>query len=126
VARERTHRRQWRFYETAGGAKPVRAFLDELPSADAAEVVAAMKYLAVEGMRAARHLRGDIWEVRVDGANRTYRVLFSSEGRFGQVLLALEGFTKKTQKTPARTIDLAARRLADWKKRGADTGKARK
>ena len=85
-----------------------------------------MKYLAVEGMRAARHLRGDIWEVRVDGANQTYRVLFSSEGRFGQVLLALEGFTKKTQKTPARTIDLAARRLADWKKRGADTGKARK
>jgi len=85
-----------------------------------------MKYLAVEGMRAARHLRGDIWEVRVDGAKRTYRVLFSSEGRFGQVLLALEGFTKKTQETPARTIDLAARRLADWKKRGADTGKARK
>jgi hypothetical protein len=43
----------------------VQAFLDQLSAADAAEVVAAMKDVAREGLRAARHLRGDIWEVRV-------------------------------------------------------------
>ena len=38
--------------------------------------------------------------------------------------VALEGFTKKTQKTPARTIQLAERRLADWRGRGKETKKS--
>jgi phage-related protein len=45
-------------------------------------------------------------------------VLFSPEGRAQQVLLALEAFAKKTQRTPPRTIELAERRLADWRSRG--------
>jgi phage-related protein len=35
----------------------------------------------------------------------------------GQVLLALEGFSKKQQKLPKRHLDLAKRRLADWRRR---------
>jgi phage-related protein len=110
--------RRWRFYETASGAKPVQSFLDDLTAAEAAEVVAAMKDVAREGLPFARHLRGDIWEVRVEAERKALRVLFSSEGRFQQVLLALEGFTKKTQKTPTRTIEFAERRLPEWKSRG--------
>ena len=49
---------------------------------------------------------------------QAFRVLFSPEGRAQQVLLALGAFTKKTQKTPARTIELAERRLSDWRSRG--------
>jgi phage-related protein len=111
-------RKRWRFYETASGAKPVQAFLDNLSASEAAEVVAAMKEVAREGLRFARHLRGDVWEVRVETERKAYRVLFSSEGRSQQVLLALEAFTKKTQKTPARTIELAERRLSEWRGRG--------
>ena len=70
-------------------------------------------------MVAARHLDGDIWEVRVDGDRVIYRILFAEEGARGRVLLALEGFKKKTQKTPLATIQLAKRRLADWRRRGA-------
>ena len=77
-----------------------------------------MKQVAREGLRFARHLRGDIWEVRIDAERKAFRVLFSAEGRAQQVLLALEAFTKKAQKTPVRTIDLAERRLADWRRRG--------
>ncbi len=69
-------------------------------------------------MRAARHLRSEIYEVRVSGENRIYRVLFATEGRYSQVLLALEAFDKKTQKTPPAKIELAQERLADWRKRG--------
>jgi phage-related protein len=47
-----------------------------------------------------------------------YRILFAEEGSRSQVLLALEGLKKKTQKTPRTTIDLAKRRLADWRRRG--------
>jgi len=112
------HRRRWRFYETVSGAKPVQAFLDNLTAAEAAEVVAAMKEVAREGLRFARHLRGGIWEVRIGPERKAFRVLFSPEGKFQQVLLALEAFTKKTQKTPARTIQIAERRLADWRSRG--------
>ena len=112
------HRRQWRYYETEAGNKPVKKFIDELSDADAAEVFAGMRDVARLGLSEARHLRDDIYEVRVDGENRAYRVLFAAEGRFKQVLLALEGFAKKTQKTPPRTIGLAEKRLTDWRMRG--------
>jgi len=111
-------RKRWRFYETTTGAKPAQAFLDKLTATEAAEVVAAMKEVAGGGLRLARHLRDDIWEVRVEAERKAFRVLFSPEGRSQQVLLALVAFTKKTQKTPARTIQLAERRLADWRRRG--------
>jgi len=117
------HHRQWRFYESEAGNRPVKAFLDDLPAADAAEIAASMEHVAAQGLDAARHVRGDIWEVRVNGENRIYRVLFSAEGRFKQVLLALEGFTKKTQKTPAKTTQLAERRLSEWRNRGKEKKK---
>jgi hypothetical protein len=43
------------------------------------------------------------------------RLGFSPEGKAQQVLLALEAFTKKTQKAPTRTIVLAERRRARGK-----------
>jgi phage-related protein len=77
-----------------------------------------MKEVTREGLRSARHLRGDIWEVRVEAGSAAFRVLFSPEGQAQQVLLALEAFSKKTQKTPVRMIRLAEQRLADWRHRG--------
>lgn len=77
-----------------------------------------MEEVADIGLRAARHLRGDIYEVRADTETQTFRVLFSAEGRYGQVFLSLVAFSKKTQKTPAREIELAEKRLRDWRTRG--------
>ena len=119
----REYRRRWRFYETETGNKPVKNFLDGLSDSDAAEVIAGMRDLAKPGLVASRHLRRDIWEVRVQGENRIFRVLFAPEGRFGQVLLALEAFAKKTQKTPPATISLAEKRLSDWRRRGVTARK---
>lgn len=114
-------RRQWRAYQTASGACPVKEFIDGLSDVDAAAVVAAMADVAVNELTAARHLRGDIYEVRASGDRVIYRVLFSPEGRHGQVLLALEAFQKKTQKTPPRVLLLAEKRLADWRGRGSSS-----
>jgi phage-related protein len=96
----------------------VEEFIDELSDSDAAAVLAGMEEVRDRGLRAARRLDGDIWEVRVDGDRVIYRILFAEEGSRGQVLLALEGFNKKTQKTPPSVIKMAARRLADWRRRG--------
>lgn len=84
-----------------------------------------MKEIREEGLKAARHLDGDIYEVRADGTEVIYRILFAPQGRYKQVLLALEGFKKKTQKTPPKTIQLAKRRLRDWKRRGSEKKRSR-
>jgi len=79
-----------------------------------------MKDVQRNGLRVAKHLRGPIHEVTADGEAATFRVLFASVGRKENVLLALEAFSKKTQKTPAHTLKLAERRLADWIARGRE------
>ena len=79
-----------------------------------------MKDVEQNGLRAARHLDGDIYEVRADGNRVTYRVLFAAEGSKNRILLALHAFNKKTQATPREVISLAKRRLTDWRSRGAN------
>ncbi|MSO42466.1 MAG: hypothetical protein EXQ70_11355 [Solirubrobacterales bacterium] len=64
-AREIKHR--WRDYSTESGARPVKEFLRKLSDEDLASVVAAMKDVRQHGLRGARHLEGNIYEVRADG-----------------------------------------------------------
>src|ERR1017187_6864600 len=113
---ERQLRRRWRFYRTAAGHEPVADFLDSLARADRAAIAAQLREVVLEGVIAARHLRGEIHEVRAEGDRQSFRVLFAQEGR-GRVLLALEALSKKTQRTPPEAIRLAERRLADWRAR---------
>jgi phage-related protein len=96
----------------------VKKFLDSLSDEDAADVIAAMKMVAREGIRAAKHVESEIYEVRAEGDRQTFRVLFAQEGERDQVLLALEAFSKKQQRLPRETIELAKRRLRDWRARG--------
>jgi phage-related protein len=111
-------KRRWRDYRTPGGRRPVREFIAGLSDHDAAAVVAGMKDVQRNGLRVSKHLRGPIYEVTSDGEAATFRVLFASVGRRENVLLALEAFSKKTQKTPPPKLKLAERRLADWVARG--------
>lgn len=112
--------RRWRDYRTRGGRRPVKDFIDSLSDEDAAAVVAAMREVKVEGLAAARHLEGEIYEVRANGNRVIYRVLFASQGKRGQILLSLQAIRKKTQKTPIQSIRLAKRRLRDRKKQGEE------
>lgn len=77
-----------------------------------------MREVRQQGLKAARHLDGPIYEVRADGKGVIYRVLFAPQGQRKQILLSLEAFKKKTQTTPVEKIALAKRRLRDWEKRG--------
>ena len=56
--------------------------------------------MRAHGTSVARHVRQDIYEVRAFYNTKAYRILFACEGRFHHILLALEGFQKKTQQTP--------------------------
>ena len=110
--------RWWRQYRTSSGSMPVREFVDALDPQDSEAIRAAMRDVALFGRSAARHLRGDIYEVRVRGPIHAWRVLFSAEGSRHHVLLAHSAFEKKTQKRPDRELELAERRLRDWRSRG--------
>jgi hypothetical protein len=85
---------RWRIYTTESGRSPVRDFLQELGDAELEQVLAAMKAVVILGNSAARHLRGDIYEVRASCDGRAFRILFANEGKQKQILLALEGFEK--------------------------------
>ena len=101
------------------GARPAQDFLLGLPTPARDAVLAALGEVEAQGLRAARHLRGEIYEVRAAHAGQQFRVLFAQEAWGGHILLALEAFSKKTQRTPPRLIDLAEARLRDWRARGA-------
>jgi len=119
------YRRHWRFYRSVAGREPVREFLDQLSDEDSVAVAAAMKEVRNAGRAHidVNHLRGDIRQIEVDGQSVIYRLLFAEEGRFSQVLLALEIVNKKWQSAKSRHIHLAERRLADWRGRGGRQGR---
>jgi phage-related protein len=60
----------------------------------------------------ARHLTGKLWELRVPSGGQAYRVLYFAYAEHRFVLL--HAFSKKTQKTPRREIDVALRRMTEF------------
>lgn len=96
-----------------------------LDDSQRAAITDAMRGIREKGQRdgGARKLRGRIWEVRVDQGEIIYRLTFASVSSRGRILLALDGFEKKTQKTPPAKIDLAIDRLKDWEARGEQAKK---
>jgi phage-related protein len=66
------------------------------------------------GMPLCRSMGGGLWEVRSNlPSARIARVLFCDEGN---QLVALHGFIKKTQKTPATELKLAKKRMKEMKR----------
>lgn len=121
-------KRRWRPYTSAGsGGRPGRspvveklAEIAKLDPRDASSINAEQKLVSAQGLRrrTVRHLRGEIYEIRVSGRRGEYRLLFAADGRRRQILLSLHLFEKKTMATPRKLIDLAEDRLADWRRRG--------
>ena len=100
-----------RFYATTTGSEPVREFLMDLASDDRRTVgiqIARVEYGWPIGMPVCRHIRDGVYEVRVNiSSGRIVRVLFTP---FDGEAILLHAFVKKTQKTPAKDIDLAIQR----------------
>lgn len=106
-------------YRSSSGQSPVEDFLQELAERDRAKVMAALDYLSQQGPALRRphaaHVQGKLWELRVSLGRNEYRLLyFFLEG---QVVVVAHGFVKKTQGIPAREIETAARRMADYVER---------
>ncbi|MFZ4624958.1 MAG: type II toxin-antitoxin system RelE/ParE family toxin [Rhodoferax sp.] len=108
------------FYRSASGDEPVREWLKALDKADRqaiGEDIAYVQYKWPIGKPRVDHLQGSIWEVRSKIGNRIARVLFAVEGA---EMILLHAFIKKTRQTNPSDIELAGKRLKEWKNGQAD------
>ena len=60
-----------------------------------------------------RHVRGQLWEIRLKGKAGIARALYVTANE--QRVVILRAFIKKTEKTPAGEIDLALQRGKEFK-----------
>jgi phage-related protein len=103
------------FYRSESGDEPVREWLKALDMVDRktiGEDIAYVQYKWPIGKPRVDHLRGSVWEVRSKIGNRIARVLFAVEGA---EMILLHAFFKKTQQTNPADIELATKRLKEWK-----------
>jgi phage-related protein len=111
---DRKQKLQIVFYATANEREPVREWLKSLDKPD--RIAIGTDILAVQmgwplGLPLCDSLGNGLWEVRSKlPGRRIARVIFAFDA--GAIVL-LNGFMKKTQKTPANEIDLAVKRLKE-------------
>lgn len=99
------------FYKTEAGKEPVREWLKSLPREEKKIIGQDIKTVQFGwplGMPLVRKLEKDLWEVRSRLPNRIARVIFTVSD---EIMVLLHGFIKKSQKTPARDLNLARKRL---------------
>ena len=99
------------FFRLDSGREPVRDWLKEMDRDSRRAIGQDIKTLQLGwpvGMPLARKMGPDLWELRSQmriGIARTFFTLYK-----GNIVL-LHGFAKKSQKTPAKEISVAKRRL---------------
>ena len=63
------------------------------------------------GRKRSRHLRGKLWELRLNGRDGIGRTLYVTAS--GRRVIILHAFVKKSQKTPAAALVLAEKRAKE-------------
>ena len=109
--------REIHFYRTASGQCPVEEFLDGLGPKQAQKIawtLQVVKELPMVPRQYFKKLEGtdELWEVRAEFGGDAFRLLGFWDA--GRLVVLTNGFAKKTQKTPAREIELAEQRKRDY------------
>ena len=97
------------FYKKEDGSKPLGEFIKSLDVKMKAKVVGNLHLLEEYGNYAteplSKHLEDGIFELRTILGNNIIRVLYFFDKE--KIIIATNGFVKKTQKTPKTEIELA-------------------
>jgi phage-related protein len=93
-----------------------QAELDALPLAVRASFERIVRLVQAFGLERVhepyiKHIEGPIWEMRLRGRNGIARALYVTAA--GRRVVILRVFTKKSQRTPRREIELARRRAEE-------------
>lgn len=108
------------YYRTWSGRSPVEEFLRSLPVKPRNKVVAALDLIersetVLPVLFKKLSGTGGLWEVRVQHAGDTFRLLGFLDGP--RVVVLLSGFAKKTRKVPVAEISLAQERRREYERR---------
>ncbi len=102
------------FFRTSSGNEPVREWLKALPVEDRKIIgkdIATVEFAWPVGMPLCRSLPSQLWEVRSNlERRRISRVLFFT---LNSQMVLLHAFIKTTQKTPAKELQLAEKRMKE-------------
>ena len=109
------------FYTTKSGKCPVKSYLDTLSDIQVTKIAWVLKLVRELDLVPAKYFTklkntDDIWEVRVDVGNNTFRLLGFFQGR--EIIILTNSFQKKSQKTPINEIKLAEKRKKEFLSRG--------
>lgn len=107
------------YYRSLSGDAPIEKFLDSLSEKQQVKVLRIFQYITAYGLSAilphTKKLTGTpLWEIRVLGKDNI-RIFYAI--LTGNSVLILNGFIKKSQKTPQREIRIAIERYTEWKTR---------
>ena len=106
-----------KFYKTQSEKVPVKEFLDSLSSKHAQkvlwvlELVESLNQVPVQYFKKLTNTE-DIWEVRARVGSNSFRILGFIDNE--EFVVLTNGFSKKSQKTPKKEIELAEQRKADY------------
>ena len=101
------------FYSTTSRREPVREWLKSLSKDDEKEIgedIKTVQYGWPIGMPMVENLGEGLWEIRTTLKDRISRVIIAVED---DKIILLDGFIKKTQKTPKDDLRLARKRLRE-------------
>jgi len=112
------------FYETGRGERPAEVWLRGQHVKVQARFAWIFDLLGEHGTKIREpyvaHLRGKLWEVRLEQQGVQYRLLYFPGPRRRFVML--HGFVKKTRRAPARELEVAEQRMVDYLKRRGEEG----
>ena len=111
------------FYKTEGGREPVKEFLGLLPIKHQIKMAKTINLLRELGPILkephSRHVIGtELKELRIQFSPNIYRIFYFAYVNKGFILL--HAFTKKTEQTPRREIEVALNRVSDYIRRYKD------
>ena|SRR5829696_146311 len=112
--------REIQYYQTWSGRSPVEEFIRSLPEKPRNKVVAALDVIeraetSSPGLFKKLSGTGGLWEVRVQHAGDTFRLLGFLDGP--RLVVLVSGFAKKTTKVPVMEINLAQERRREYERR---------
>jgi len=111
---------QWEieYYETTEKKSPAKEFIDSLSPESKAKYIFIADLLEEYGIVVKEPYvkpiagRRKLFEIRIKDKANIHRILYFAFT--GKKFVLLHGFTKKTEKTPAREIEIAARRMEEY------------
>ncbi len=107
------------FYDTQDGKCPVQEYLDSLEPKLLAKTLRTIDLLETNGLSLrlpfSEYLEDGIFELRTKQGSDISRVLYFFV--VGQKAILTNGFTKKTQKTPKKQIELSKKYKVDYERR---------